>query len=105
MFIKKISCNELHELINDPAKKLALIDVREKEELEQGVLPGSVHYPMSSFTEQPLPESDLYIFYCRSGYRSGVAAEYVMMQDANKAIYNLTGGINAWIMHGFKLEK
>jgi rhodanese-related sulfurtransferase len=42
---------------------------------------------------------------CRSGRRSGFAAEYVVSKLGFKNVYNVQGGISDWIVHGYPVDK
>lgn len=42
---------------------------------------------------------------CRSGRRSGFAAEYVVSKLGFKNVYNVQGGILDWISHGYPVDK
>ena len=82
------------------------IDVREKAELEtEGAVPGSIHIPRgmlefcidkSSPYHNPVFESDKnFIFYCKSGSRSLLAAQRATEMGLSKVI-NMAGGFMAW---------
>lgn len=42
---------------------------------------------------------------CRSGRRSGFAAEYVVSKLGFKNVYNVKGGILEWIGHGYPVDQ
>lgn len=82
------------------------IDVREKQELESdGFITGSVHIPrgMLEFTldskspyHNPVFGNDkTYIFYCKSGGRSLLAAQRAVEMGL-KNVVNMEGGYLAW---------
>jgi rhodanese-related sulfurtransferase/rubrerythrin len=74
-----------------------LLDVRQPEEHEQARLPGGRLLPLPDlFDRIDLldPEKPL-IIYCRSGNRSGMAAQYLSARGFTE-VYNLSGGIQAW---------
>lgn len=105
--MKEIARDELKQLI-DRNGQYVLIDVREKAELEHGMIPTANHVPLSEFTEAldlspeefkkkygfELSKSDRVILYCRSGNRSGQAAEYAEKKGYNAANYE--GSILEW---------
>ena len=57
-----------------PTRRVA-IDVRERDEFEDGHLPGAVHLPVHEVETRAatLPPGELWV-HCRSGYRAGIAA-------------------------------
>jgi len=61
------------------AQQPVVIDVREQDEVEQGIIPGAIHIPrgfLESRVEQYVPDYDTPIVaYCASGNRSAFAAE------------------------------
>jgi rhodanese-related sulfurtransferase len=79
---------------------IALIDVRRRDEYEEFHVPGAVLIPLDELpdrlTELPLV-SPLYII-CRTGHRSGIAAEFLAEQQI-EAI-NVAGGSLAWMKAG-----
>jgi len=72
----------------------AIIDVREPFEWAQGVLPGSELISMGSLPEHmdDLDKDRAILFVCRTGNRSGMAAQYFAMNGFTK-VANLTGGL------------
>lgn len=86
------------DLRNSLAKgNLRLIDVRTTEELAEGMIPGAEHIALDDFDPAELDVGDgrEVILYCRSGRRSGIAAER-LAQHTGKAARHLAGGIIAW---------
>ncbi len=78
-------------------KSLVLIDVREANELANGVIEGSIHIPMGQIPQnlKKLNPSDDIVVICRSGGRSGQIAEF-LIQNGFSNVRNLVGGMNAW---------
>lgn len=75
---------------------LELIDVREHEEVAQGMVPGAKHIPMGEIPTR-LAELDLekeYIFICRSGRRSENVCHY--LQEQGYKCVNMVGGMLEW---------
>jgi rhodanese-related sulfurtransferase len=98
----KITSQDLKKMIdNNPS--LLIIDVREDHEYQAGHIINAVHKPLSRFLIEDLPKNNEYVFYCRSGYRSGVAAEHLLEHNYHLTVYNLSRGINDWIQSGFFL--
>ena len=73
-----------------------LIDVREPEEWRVGRAPRAVHIPLGELATRmnELPSNRKLVMVCRSGGRSGRAAE-ALLQHGFPAV-NLAGGMQAW---------
>ena len=93
---KTITAAEFKMLKNE---ELAVIDVRNKNELLSGMIPNSIHINLlnPSFKSEikKLDQSKKYIVYCRSGIRSARACQ-IMEKLGFQDVYNLKGGILAW---------
>ena len=67
------------KVIMDSEKDYIILDVRSREEYDQGHIPGAIviaHDEIEEKAEQVLTDKDrLILVYCRSGRRSKVAAE------------------------------
>lgn len=77
-------------------EKLNLVDVREAEEVAQGIIPNAVHIPLGE-VESRLNEfnkDEEYIIVCRSGARSGVATQ--ALTAAGYKAKNMLGGMLDW---------
>lgn len=74
-----------------------LIDVRTDEEVAEGVIPGAEQIVLDDFDPAKLDLSDgrEVVLYCRSGRRSGIAAEK-LAAHTGKPAKHLAGGITAW---------
>lgn len=73
-----------------------LIDVREPQEVAAGTLPGAVNIPLGELPAR-MAELDVdsrVVLLCRSGARSGRAAEYLSANGFADVI-NLSGGMLA----------
>ncbi|HTN79389.1 MAG TPA: rhodanese-like domain-containing protein [Acidimicrobiales bacterium] len=82
------------------AGAIALIDVRRRDEYEEFHVPGAVLIPLDELPDrlhELPPVSPLYII-CRTGARSGVAADFLAEQQI-EAI-NIAGGTLAWMRAG-----
>jgi rhodanese-related sulfurtransferase len=73
-----------------------VIDVREVDEVNKGMIPGAIHIPLRllEFKLHELDKSKSYIIVCRSGARSGKATEFLNNYGYNAT--NMTGGMLAW---------
>jgi rhodanese-related sulfurtransferase len=102
MSLTKINSQQLKEMI-EKKESFILVDVRELHEYKSGHLAGAIHKPLSRFLQDPLPDHQSYVFYCRSGYRSEVAAEHLLQLHHDLTIYNLAGGLTDWINHNYPI--
>jgi rhodanese-related sulfurtransferase len=89
------------ELIETGAE---LIDVRRPYEYEGGRLAGARNVEMNelSAATDSISRERPVLFYCRTGDRSGMAAQ--AFREAGYDAYNLAGGIVAWAGAGRSLE-
>lgn len=84
--------------------RLYLLDVREREEYVEGHIPDSVLIPLGQLSRKlsSIPKDATIIAICRSGNRSGVAAN--MLRRAGYGnVLNLRGGIIAWARAGLPM--
>ncbi|NGP44221.1 rhodanese-like domain-containing protein [Bacillaceae bacterium SIJ1] len=92
--MKEISTEELLNKIDELAH--VIIDVREDEEVAEGMIPGAVHMRLATVPERlsELNKDKELIFVCRSGRRSEKAAEYA--ESHGYTCTNVVGGMLAW---------
>lgn len=84
-----------------------ILDVRMPEEYAAGHIAGSRLIPLPELPENlvKIPDKSKKIFvYCRSGGRSGRAVAF-LRQLGYTDVYNVAGGIIAWMEKGYPLEK
>ena len=88
--VREVSCGELEQLLKQGAE---LVDVREAEELEEGVIKGGTNWPLSTFglRQEDVSRKRPTIFYCRSGMRSMQAAE-IASNWTDQKVFFLDGG-------------
>jgi rhodanese-related sulfurtransferase len=81
-----------------------LIDVRRGYEFEGGHLAGARNVEMNelSAAAESIARDRPVLFYCRTGNRSGMAAQ--AFREAGYDAHNLAGGIVAWTAGGLPLE-
>jgi rhodanese-related sulfurtransferase len=84
---------------------LQLIDVREREEWDEGRIPGSTLVPMSEIGErfQELDPTRPIVTVCRVGARSLYVAE-ALASAGFPEVRSLAGGLNAWVAAGQPIE-
>jgi len=76
---------------------LVLVDVRKPGELNDGVIPGAVHIPLTELVRRlgELDPACPTVVYCASGYRSMIAAS-VLRSAGFRDVSDLLGGFTAW---------
>jgi len=104
-----ITRDELKKLI-DQKEEYTLIDVREEDELEYGMIPTAKNIPLSelghAITASPseflkryqfplIKKEKQIIVYCRTGGRSGQAAHFLEQNGFSK-VFNFAGSIWRW---------
>ena len=98
MILKRISPNELMNLIQKKSN-ISIIDIRELYELKNdGKFETSIHIPMGDLVSKldSIPNSEKIIFHCASGSRSENILNFLLMNNLYKENYfNLEGGFSA----------
>lgn len=102
---KEIDVAGLHSLLSEK-KNIALVDVRSDNEVAYGVIEGARHLPLHLLPVKAdeLDKDAHTIFYCRSGARSAQACAFMAAKGYSN-VYNLRGGIMAWMQSGLALAK
>ncbi|MDQ0975484.1 rhodanese-related sulfurtransferase [Neobacillus niacini] len=93
--IQIITPEELKKKLEE-GEKLELVDVREDEEVAQGMIPGAKHIKMGEIPANLdyFDKDKEYIFICRSSHRSGNVCYY--LQGQGYKVRNMIGGMLAW---------
>ncbi|TRZ37243.1 rhodanese-like domain-containing protein [Niallia circulans] len=93
--IKIITTAELEDKLNK-GEKLELVDVREDEEVAEGMIPGAKHIRMNDIPENLdyFSQDKEYIFICRSGKRSENVCYF--LEDKGYKAVNMVGGMLSW---------
>jgi sulfur-carrier protein adenylyltransferase/sulfurtransferase len=103
--IDEVDPSEVNELIDEG---VAIIDVRETDEVASGHLPGAAHIPrgyLESRIEGIVPDRDAHvILYCASGNRSAYAARTLTEDLGYTNVSSMTGGITLWKDRGYKVQ-
>ena len=83
------------------------VDVRERNEWDEGHIPGAVHVPRSyleSKIEQAVPDREAHVVvYCASGNRSAFAAK-ALEELGYESVASLSGGFADWKRNGFPFD-
>ena len=97
---QNIEPTALAELMTKP--NVLLVDVRNDDEVARGIIANAIHIPLSMLPVEyaKLENKDEVVFYCHSGVRSALAADFAVSKGISQA-YNLTGGVIAWARAGY----
>jgi len=78
------------------SEPLNIIDVREDDEVAQGMIPGAAHIALQTIPENidSLNKDKEYVLVCRSGGRSGKAQEFLEAKGFHTV--NMVGGMLDW---------
>lgn len=98
---KTISVSDARAMMQSSSNVL-VIDVRTPEEYVQGHLKGAINIPLSDLPPriEALEQNRPILVYCQTGYRSAQASSILVKAGFTK-VYNLEGGIIAWINSGY----
>ena len=104
--VREATTQEVQELLTRGPAQLG--DVREKNEWDEGHLPGATFVPKSyleQWAEDRLPNKDaLTILYCAAGVRSVVAAD-TLQKLGYTNVLSMSGGFNRWKDSGLPWTK
>ncbi len=103
--LAEVSANEAADLIAQ--KRAVVVDVRTAAEYSAGRIPKARHVPLGQlpdrigslkkYSDRPIVVS------CRTGRRSASACAY-LSQNGFEEVYNLKGGIRAWVRAKRRIE-
>lgn len=93
--MKRMTATEVQEKI-ERGEQLNVIDVREVDEVKEGMIPGAIHIPLGliEFKMNELDKKKEYVMVCRSGARSGRATTYLEGQGYD--VTNMDGGMMSY---------
>jgi thioredoxin len=104
--IEKVNAEKFRKLAE--AGEGIILDVRTPEEVNQGYINGAstINFYDEDFESKlNMIQKDKPVYvYCKAGGRSSQAAE-MMKKNGFKKVYNLEGGMNAWIGSGYAVVK
>jgi rhodanese-related sulfurtransferase len=104
--IERLHADALHARAEqEPA--LQILDVRERDEWEDGHIPGSIHAPYHDLHELPdgLDPARPVAAICASGQRSAVAASLVARLGGEHVLHVVEGGVGTWERGGHPIER
>src|SRR6476646_4602207 len=100
--IREVTAAEAEQMLGAETRPV-LVDVRERDEYEQGYIPGAVHIPrgnLESRIERHVPDrSTPVIIYCATGNRSVYAAK-TLSELGYEDVVSMAGGFAAWKQNG-----
>lgn len=110
--IETCEVNDVKEMLAD--NNAVFIDVRDDLKLQnEGKLPGAIHVSRgmlefhidadSPYHNDIFDEDKIFVFYCKSGGRSALAA-YTAKKMGVKLVVNLKGGFKAWTEFARQME-
>jgi sulfur-carrier protein adenylyltransferase/sulfurtransferase len=103
--VEEVDPGEVRELLDEG---VAIVDVREQEEWDQGHLPGAVHIPRSyleSRIDGVVPDRDQrVILYCASGQRSALGANTLSRDLGFTRVQSMNGGFTLWKDRGYQVD-
>ncbi|PKR78150.1 rhodanese-like domain-containing protein [Halalkalibacillus sediminis] len=93
--INEVTSDELLKDLEDQ-QRYKVIDVREDEEVAQGMIPGAKHIALQTVPERlgELSKDKEYVIVCRSGRRSHNAC--LFLDEQGYKVNNLKGGMLDW---------
>ncbi len=93
----EISVTEAKRLLDGPAGKVELIDIREPFERDRCAIEGSTFIPMQQIPEHltTLSKDRHLLIHCHHGGRSLRVTQYLRSQGFSR-VSNVAGGIEAW---------
>ena len=111
--IEEIETDTLMAMVGDPS--VVIVDIRDiRERQRSGAIPGSFHAPRGMIEFWVDPESpyfkdifgqpsQIYVFYCASGWRS--ALTLATLQDMGFDAAHLKDGFSDWVAKGGTVER
>lgn len=93
--IKEVTPKEVEKLVRED-ENIVVLDVREDEEIAQGMIENAKHIPLGElpYSIDELDQKKHHVLICRSGNRSMKAATY--LKEKGYDVSNMSGGMLAW---------
>ena len=100
---RNVTADELKKMIDQGG--LSLVDVRTDAEIARGRIPQGDPLPLHLLPLRlgGMDKNSTMVFYCQMGGRSAQAAAFAAANGFTD-VYNLQGGIVAWVRAGFPVE-
>jgi adenylyltransferase/sulfurtransferase len=101
--IREVDVMTLYQELRS-GRRPVIVDVREREEWEQGHVPGALFIPrgyLEMRIEEEVPDKDAQVYlYCAGGVRSAFAAK-TLLEMGYRHVYSVAGGFSAWKHAGY----
>jgi hydroxyacylglutathione hydrolase len=96
-YIPQLTVQDFVGLREQEGDHIAVLDVREPEEVSAGAIEKSVRIPLGALASRTneLDREKLLVVHCKGGYRSSIATS-LLRRAGFRDIANLTGGFDAW---------
>lgn len=105
MSVQTIDASTLKQWLEQD--EVVVVDVREPMEYEAENITGATLIPLGAIAKSALPDVNngrKLVLHCRSGKRSQFACEQLIQEDPSFEVYNLEGGILAWVARGYPVN-
>jgi glyoxylase-like metal-dependent hydrolase (beta-lactamase superfamily II)/rhodanese-related sulfurtransferase len=105
--VQRITVPELHTRWEHGADGLQILDVRERNEWDNGHIPGSVHQPYHDIDAVPdgIDPTNPVAVICGTGQRAAVAASLLQRFGGRQVIHVVEGGVPLWKREGWPTEQ
>jgi molybdopterin/thiamine biosynthesis adenylyltransferase/rhodanese-related sulfurtransferase len=104
--IKETTPEDVHRRL-ESGERPQILDVREQEEVEQGIVPGARHLPRAHFESRAedviADKSTPVVVYCASGVRSAFAAK-TLSELGYQDTASMSGGFTRWKDLGYEFD-
>jgi molybdopterin/thiamine biosynthesis adenylyltransferase/rhodanese-related sulfurtransferase len=104
--IEEVDASRARELLEAPEQPV-LVDVRRRDEWDEGYIPGAIHVPRGSLEsriESAVPDHNRRVLlYCASGDRSALAAK-TLGELGYSDVASISGGFIDWKRNGFPTQ-
>ncbi|HEX6702809.1 MAG TPA: ThiF family adenylyltransferase, partial [Gaiellaceae bacterium] len=104
--IDEVDTSQARELLEGPEAPV-LVDVRRRDEWDEGFIPGAIHVPRGSLEsriERAAPDRDRPVLvYCSVGERSAFAAK-TLGELGYTDVASISGGFTEWKRNGFPTD-
>ena len=99
---RTIPVSEARAMMQSSSSNLLVVDVRTPQEYLQGHLRSAINIPLSDLPIRVggIEKDRPILVYCQTGYRS-TQASTILVKAGFTEVYNLEGGILAWINAGY----
>ncbi|MBL1148315.1 MAG: rhodanese-like domain-containing protein [Pseudomonadota bacterium] len=103
--IEMVDCKTLKEWLDKD--EAVVIDVREIAEYDAAHIKDAILIPVGTCSTDTVPHTPgkKIVFHCKAGLRGSKACEICAKGLPETTVYNLQGGLDAWIAQGYPVQK